>query len=164
MTSDRSGEPPTTNFTVRIRRGERADVPVLFELIQELAAYERAAHEVTNTPEQLARDGFGENPLFGVLVAEVEGVVVGMSLYYFRYSTWKGKRLYLEDLIVKPAYRGLGLGTQLLDATVEEARQTACSGLMWQVLDWNEPSIKFYEKYGARLDGEWINCHLDFKL
>lgn len=159
MTSDPY---PMTNPTTRIRRGERSDVPALFELIQELAEYERAADEVTNAPEQLARDGFGETPLFGVLVAEVGGTVVGMSLYYFRYSTWKGKRLYLEDLIVKPAFRGLGLGKQLLDATVAEARRTECTGLMWQVLDWNEPSIEFYKKYGARLDGEWINCHLEF--
>lgn len=156
-----TNQQPTENQSARIRPGERRDVPALFALIQELAVYERAPHEVTNTPEQLARDGFGENPLFGVLVAEVEGTVVGMSLYYFRYSTWKGKRLYLEDLIVQPPYRGWGLGKQLLDATVAEARRTQCTGLMWQVLDWNTPSIRFYEKYGARLDGEWINCHLD---
>jgi GNAT superfamily N-acetyltransferase len=162
MTSDQL--PVTNNRSARIRRGERSDVPALFELIQELAEYERAPHEVTNTPEQLERDGFGENPVYGVLVAEVEGTVVGMSLYYVRYSTWKGKRLYLEDLIVKPEYRGLGLGKQLLDATVEEARRTNCTGLMWQVLDWNEPSIEFYKKYGARLDGEWINCHLEFRV
>jgi GNAT superfamily N-acetyltransferase len=148
-------------MTTHIRPGARTDVPALFELIEELAAYERAPHEVTNTPEQLERDGFGENPLYGVLVAEADGRVVGMSLYYYRYSTWKGKRLYLEDLIVKPDFRGHGLGKQLLDATVAVARQMGCTGLMWQVLDWNEPSIQFYQKYGARLDGEWINCHLD---
>ncbi|PQA60272.1 MULTISPECIES: GNAT family N-acetyltransferase [Siphonobacter] len=144
-----------------IRRATPADVPSIYQLIVELAEYEKALHEVKNTPEQLLKDGFGEQPLYGTIVAEVNGEVVGMSLYYYRYSTWKGKRLYLEDLIIKEAYRGYGLGKRLLEATVEEARQTQCSGLMWQVLDWNEPSIEFYKKFGAKLDGEWINCHVD---
>lgn len=144
-----------------IRRATPADVPSIYQLIVELAEYEKALHEVKNTPEQLLKDGFGEQPLYGTIVAEVKGEVVGMSLYYYRYSTWKGKRLYLEDLIIKEAYRGYGLGRRLLEATVEEARQTQCSGLMWQVLDWNEPSIEFYKKFGAKLDGEWINCHVD---
>lgn len=144
-----------------IRRATPADVPSIYQLIVELAEYEKALHEVKNTPEQLLKDGFGEQPLYGTIVAEVNGEVVGMSLYYYRYSTWKGKRLYLEDLIIKEAYRGYGLGKRLLEATVEEARQTQCSGLMWQVLDWNEPSIEFYKKFGAKLDGEWINCHID---
>ncbi len=144
-----------------IRRAMPADVPSIYQLIVELAEYEKALHEVKNTPEQLLKDGFGEQPLYGTIVAEVNGEVVGMSLYYYRYSTWKGKRLYLEDLIIKEAYRGYGLGKRLLEATVEEARQTQCSGLMWQVLDWNEPSIEFYKKFGAKLDGEWINCHID---
>lgn len=144
-----------------IRRATPADVPSIYQLIVELAEYEKALHEVKNTPEQLLKDGFGEQPLYGTIVAEVSGEVVGMSLYYYRYSTWKGKRLYLEDLIIKEAYRGYGLGKRLLEATVEEARQTQCSGLMWQVLDWNEPSIEFYKKFGAKLDGEWINCHVD---
>ncbi|OZI09496.1 GNAT family N-acetyltransferase [Siphonobacter sp. BAB-5385] len=144
-----------------IRRATPADVPSIYQLIVELAEYEKALQEVKNTPEQLLKDGFGEQPLYGTIVAEVNGEVVGMSLYYYRYSTWKGKRLYLEDLIIKEAYRGYGLGKRLLEATVEEARQTQCSGLMWQVLDWNEPSIEFYKKFGAKLDGEWINCHID---
>lgn len=144
-----------------IRRATPADVPSIYQLIVELAEYEKALHEVKNTPEQLLKDGFGEQPLYGTIVAEVSGEVVGMSLYYYRYSTWKGKRLYLEDLIIKEPYRGYGLGKRLLEATVEEARQTQCSGLMWQVLDWNEPSIEFYKKFGAKLDGEWINCHVD---
>ncbi|PKK35469.1 GNAT family N-acetyltransferase [Siphonobacter sp. SORGH_AS_0500] len=144
-----------------IRKATPEDVPSIYQLIVELAEYEKALHEVINTPEQLLKDGFGENPLFGTIIAEVKGEVVGMSLYYYRYSTWKGKRLYLEDLIIKEAFRGYGLGKRLLEATVEEARQTECSGLMWQVLDWNEPSIEFYKKFGAKLDGEWINCHFD---
>ncbi|MFT4033008.1 MAG: GNAT family N-acetyltransferase [Siphonobacter sp.] len=143
-----------------IRQATPEDVPAIYQLIVELAEYEKALHEVINSPEQLLKDGFGEHPLYGTIIAEVDGEVVGMSLYYYRYSTWKGKRLYLEDLIVKEAHRGSGLGKKLLDATVEEARRTECSGLMWQVLDWNEPSIEFYKRYGASLDGEWINCHL----
>lgn len=147
---------------IKIRKGTPEDVPQAFELIKELALFEKAPEQVTNTPEMMLKDGFGPEPIFGLFVAEVDGRIVGLSLYYYRYSTWKGKRLYLEDLIVTEAMRGYGLGKKLLDKTVEEARQTNCTGMMWQVLDWNEPAIKFYESYGARLDGEWINCHLDF--
>ncbi|GAB3900900.1 GNAT family N-acetyltransferase [Larkinella knui] len=145
-----------------IRKGIPTDVPQLFELVQELALYEKAPHEVTNTPEQMLKDGFGENPLFGVLVAEVENKIVAMSLYYYRYSTWKGKRLYLEDIIVNEAFRGQGLGKALFDATIETARQTDCTGMMWQVLDWNEPAIQFYKQFNTRFDTGWWNCHLDF--
>ncbi len=148
---------------IHIRKGTREDVPRVFELVQELALYEKAPEQVLNTAAQMVEDGFGENPIFGLLVAEVNGRIEGISLYYIRYSTWKGKRLYLEDLIVTETMRGHGLGKLLLDATVAEARATHCTGMMWQVLDWNEPSIAFYEKYGASLDGEWLNCHLDFK-
>lgn len=147
---------------ITIRKGTPEDIPQAFELIKELALFEKAPEQVTNTPEMMLKDGFGPEPIFGLFVAEVDGSIVGLSLYYYRYSTWKGKRLYLEDLIVTEAMRGYGLGKKLLDITVEEARQTHCTGVMWQVLDWNEPAIKFYESYGARLDGEWINCHLDF--
>jgi len=146
---------------ITIRKGTPDDVPQVFELVQELALYERAPEQVTNTPEMMLKDGFGPEPIFGLFVAEVDAKIVGISLYYFRYSTWKGKRLYLEDLIVTESMRGHGLGKMLLDTTVQEAKDTNCTGVMWQVLDWNEPSIKFYERYGARLDGEWINCHLD---
>lgn len=147
---------------ITIRKGTPDDVPQVFQLVQELALFERAPEQVTNTPEMMLKDGFGPEPIFGLFVAEVDGRVVGISLYYFRYSTWKGKRLYLEDLIVTESMRGYGLGKMLLDKTVQEAHDTQCTGVMWQVLDWNEPAIKFYESYGARLDGEWINCHLDF--
>ncbi len=147
---------------IKIRKGTPEDVPQVFELVQELALFEKAADQVSNTPEQMLEDGFGPNPIYGLLVAEVDGKIVGISMYYTRYSTWKGKRLYLEDLIVTESMRGSGLGKMLLDATIVEARATQCTGVMWQVLDWNEPAIKFYERYGARLDAEWINCHLDF--
>ena len=147
---------------IKIRKGTPEDVPQVFELVQEVALFEKAADQVGNTPEQMLEDGFGPNPIYGLLVAEVDGKIVGISMYYTRYSTWKGKRLYLEDLIVTESMRGSGLGKMLLDATIVEARATQCTGVMWQVLDWNEPAIKFYERYGARLDAEWINCHLDF--
>lgn len=145
-----------------LRKGRPDDVPQVFDLIRELAVFEKAPDQVTNTPDQLLRDGFGENPIFGLLVAETEEVLVGISLYYFRYSTWKGKRLYLEDLIVTESWRGKGIGEALLDATIDEARATQCTGLTWQVLDWNEPAINFYKKFGARFDAEWVNVHVDF--
>jgi GNAT superfamily N-acetyltransferase len=149
-------------MNIQVRKGTPEDVPQVFKLVQELAVYEKAADQVSNTPEQMLEDGFGPNPIYGLLVAEVDGKIVGISMYYTRYSTWKGKRLYLEDLIVTESMRGSGLGKMLLNATIAEARATQCTGVMWQVLDWNEPAIKFYESYGARLDAEWINCHLDF--
>lgn len=149
-------------MSVIIRKGIREDVPVMFELIKELALYEKALEQVTNTVEQMYLDGFGENPIFGSIVAEVEGSVVGLALYYYRYSTWKGKRLYLEDLIVSEKMRGKGLGEQLLEATIQQAKDDSCTGVMWQVLDWNEPAINFYKKFGTKMDGEWINVHLDF--
>ena len=148
-------------MSIIIRESVREDVPAMFELIKELALYEKAPEQVTNTIEQMYLDGFGENPIFGTIVSEVDGLVVGMALYYFRYSTWKGKRLYLEDLIVSETMRGKGLGEKLLEATIEQARKTACTGLMWQVLDWNEPAINFYKKFGARFDEEWLNVHID---
>lgn len=150
----------TVNYV--LRPGQPADVPQVFALVQELALFEKAPEQVTNTPEAMLRDGFGPNPLYGLIVAEAEGRIVGMSLYYFRYSTWKGKRLYLEDLIVTEAWRGRGLGEALLTATIEKARAENCTGLMWQVLDWNQPAITFYQKFGARFDEEWVNVHVDF--
>lgn len=150
-------------MSIIIRDALREDVPAMFELIKELALYEKAPDQVTNTVEQMYVDGFGENPIYGTIISEVEGEIVGMALYYSRYSTWKGKRLYLEDLIVSETMRGRGLGEKLLNAIIEKASQTACTGLMWQVLDWNEPAINFYKKFGARFDEGWVNVHIDFK-
>jgi GNAT superfamily N-acetyltransferase len=149
---------------ISIRPGTPADVPQVFDLIVELAVYEEAAHEVTNTPAQLLEDGFGPNPLYGLLVAEDEETLklVGIALYYYRYSTWKGKRLYLEDIIVTESHRGQGLGKELLDSTIEQAKTSGCTGMMWQVLDWNKPAIGFYKQFGTRFDDGWTNCHLDF--
>jgi GNAT superfamily N-acetyltransferase len=144
-----------------IRQGLEPDVPAAFELIKELAIYEKAADQVSNTIEKMLEDGFGTNPIFGFLVAEINGQIVGMSLYYYRYSTWKGKRLYLEDLIVTEAMRGQGLGEKLLQETITIAQQKSCTGLMWQVLDWNSPAINFYDKFGVHYDKGWYNVHLD---
>lgn len=149
-------------MNVIIRNGLKADVPAIMGLVKELAIYEKAENEVSNTIEQMEIDGFGENPIFQFIVAELNGEVIGMSLYYFRYSTWKGKRLYLEDYIITEKYRGIGAGKLLFDATIDQAHKTNCTGMMWQVLDWNEPAINFYKKYPTRFDAEWFNCHLDF--
>ncbi len=147
---------------MNIRPAQRADIPRVHQLICELAAYEKAREQVETTPAILERDGFGEAPLYRLLVADDDGEIVGIALSYFRYSTWKGKRLYLEDLIVTETARGKGTGKALLQATIELARQTACSGLMWQVLDWNAPAIAFYQKFDVRIEEEWNTVHLDF--
>ncbi len=147
---------------MRIRQGEERDLGSVLDLIKELATYEKSLDQVENTVDRMIKDGFGDRPVFGFLVAEVDGKVVGTSIYYYRYSTWKGKRMYMEDLVVNESHRGNGVGQLLFDETVKVARETDCTGMMWQVLDWNEPAINFYKKYRTTFDQEWINCHLDF--
>ena len=147
--------------TVTIRKGVKNDLPRVLELVKELAAFERAPDEVTNTLAQMEEDGFGRNPAFGFFVAERADFIVGLSLYYYRYSTWRGRRLYLEDIIVTEKERGSGIGKRLFNITMQFALDENCTGMEWQVLDWNEPAITFYKKYGSKLDGEWINCSLD---
>ena len=120
-----------------IREGRKQDLARVLELIKELAEYERAPHEVTNTIERLEEDGFVPHPVYGFFVAESEGAIIGISLYYWRYSTWKGKRLYLEDIIVTESQRGKGAGQHLFKRTMEKALEENCTGMMWQVLDWN---------------------------
>lgn len=146
-----------------IRQGNKEDLPSALELIRELAIYEKAEEQVVNTVEMMEKDGFGSHPVFGFIVAEEpDGEIVGMSMYYYRYSTWKGKRMYLEDLIVKEAKRGSGVGKLLFERTIEIGKETGCTGMMWQVLDWNEPAINFYKKYDSNLEDGWINCNLEF--
>lgn len=147
---------------IHLRKAIAEDVPEILKLVRELAEYEHAPNEVTNTEERMMREGFGDQPAFECILAEDAGKVVGMSLYYFRYSTWKGKRLYLEDIVVYPEARGKGVGALLFEKTIQIAHETDCSGMMWQVLDWNEPAINFYKKYPTRMEGGWLNCHLDF--
>ena len=146
---------------INIRHGKKEDLPRVLELVKELAEYERAPHEVTNTVSLMEEDGFGAHPVYGFFVAETEDGIVGLSLYYWRYSTWKGKRLYLEDIIVTKQERGKGTGKLLFDRTMQKALEENCTGMMWQVLEWNEPAINFYKKYGSRLDSEWVNCNLE---
>jgi GNAT superfamily N-acetyltransferase len=143
-----------------IRRGVYDDLAEILGLIKELAEYERAPNEVRITLSQLQQDGFGPRPLFEFLVAEVEAKIVGMVFFYYRYSTWKGKFLYLEDFVVRMDLRGKGIGSQLFRALMEVSQTEDCVGMTWQVLDWNEPALNFYRKYGARLDGEWTNGRL----
>src|SRR6187401_2616515 len=121
-----------------IREGSKEDLPTVLDLIKELAEYEKAPHEVTNTIAMMEHDGFGPNPVYGFFVAESENRIVGLSLYYWRYSTWKGKRLYLEDIIVTEKERGKKIGKFLFERTMQHTLDEDCSGMMWQVLDWNE--------------------------
>lgn len=144
-----------------IRQGTKADLPAIYDLIMELAIYEKAAEEVENSIERMEEDGFGEKPVFEFFVAEEGGEVVGTAIFYYRYSTWKGKAIYLEDLVVKEAKRGKGYGKLLLDAIVDKAKKENCKQVRWQVLDWNEPAIGFYKSLGATIDEEWFNCTLD---
>jgi len=143
-----------------VRKGRKEDIKQVYDLILELAHYENAPGEVKTTIEEMTEDGFGSNPVFGFIVAENSEGIIGVSLYYFRYSTWKGKLLYIEDLIVTKNHRRRGVGTRLMEASIEEAKKEKCNGVQWQVLEWNEPAIKFYEKYKPVLDGEWINCRI----
>ncbi|MFC7667376.1 GNAT family N-acetyltransferase [Hymenobacter humi] len=145
-----------------LRRGVETDLPQVLALIQELAVYERAPEAVTNTLVAMQRDGFGPAPIFGFFVLEnTAAEIVGIALFYTAYSTWKGRMLYLEDLVVtEPARRG-GLGRLLFDAVVAEARATGAVRMKWQVLDWNEPAIAFYKKLGATIENEWLNGNLD---
>jgi GNAT superfamily N-acetyltransferase len=149
-------------MSVIIRKGTPADLPAAHQLIIELAIYEKAENEVITTPEQMLQDGFGNQPAFGFYVAEQadNGTIVGMALYYTRYSTWKGRCLYLEDLIVTQSQRGKGIGKLLFDAMVQESLDQGMALMTWQVLEWNTPAIEFYKRLGAHLDGEWINGKL----
>ena len=147
---------------IAIREGKEEDLPRVFELMTELAAYENGLDQVSNTVEKMKEDGFGKNPIYGLIVAENESGIIGSAIYYYRYSTWKGKRMYLEDLIVTEKERGAGAGKMLFDKMLEIAKKTDCTGMMWQVLDWNEPAINFYKKYNTRFEGEWVNCNIDF--
>jgi len=143
-----------------IRRALAADCPRLLELVQELADYEKAPDEVTVTLEHFTESGFGTNPVWWAFAAEVNGSVEGFALYYIRFSTWKGQRMYLEDILVTEKMRGKGLGNLLFEALKTEAASKGFSGINWQVLDWNEPAIHFYKKFNASFDGEWINCSI----
>lgn len=146
---------------IEIRKARIEDVPAIYDLVKELALFEKAPEEVSSSFDDFIQNGFQENPIFAANLIFFEGKLAGFALWYFRFSTWKGKRLYLEDLYIKEEFRSLGLGKMLLDETVLEAKRTQCTGMMWQVLDWNEPAIQFYSKYGVKFDAGWLNVHLD---
>ena len=147
---------------IQIRRAKKSDCVRLLELIQELAVYEKAPDEVTVTLAHFEESGFGTNPVWWAFVAEVNGVVVGLALYYIRYSTWKGQRMYLEDILVTEEMRGKKIGSMLFDQLIQEAKDKKLKGMNWQVLEWNEPAINFYKKYNASFDPEWVNCSINF--
>lgn len=147
-------------MNITIRRAEIKDCPRILELIRELALYERAPQEVTVTLPEMEQAGFGKNPVWNGLVAIADGIIVGMAIYYVRYSTWKGCRMYLEDILVTESYRGKGIGKLLFDELMQECKRKNFAGMVWQVLDWNEPAINFYKKYNASFDGEWLNSAL----
>lgn len=148
-------------MAITIRRAEKEDCIRLMELINELAVFEKAPQEVTVTMDHFIESGFGPNPVWWAFVAEEDGRIEGVALYYIRYSTWKGQRMYLEDIIVTEKMRGRGLGKLLFDRLVKEAREKKFSGVVWQVLDWNESAINFYKRYNARFDSGWVNCAID---
>ena len=146
---------------INIRKAVKDDCQSMMQLIKELAVYEKAPEEVTVSFDHFVESGFGERPVWWAFVAEVDEKVVGFALYYIRYSTWKGQRLYLEDILVNEPFRGKGIGKLLFDRLLKEVEEKKFSGMVWQVLDWNEPAINFYKKYaGVSFDNEWVNCSL----
>lgn len=148
---------------VLIRKAVKEDCARMMELVHELAVYEKAPEQVTVDFEHFVQSGFGPQPVWWAFVAEIDNTVQAFALYYVRYSTWKGQRMYLEDLLVTEKMRGKGIGKLLFDALFEECRQRKFTGMMWQVLDWNEPAINFYKKIPAvQFDGEWVNCSVNF--
>ncbi|ANH82297.1 GNAT family acetyltransferase [Niabella ginsenosidivorans] len=155
---------------ITIRRAVAADCKRILELVRELAVYEKAPQEVTVSLAHFTESGFGPNPVWWAFVAtsfslsaggEPKETIHGFALYYIRFSTWKGKAMYLEDILVTEKMRGHKIGTLLFDRLFEEAREKGFRRICWQVLEWNEPAINFYKKYNASFDGEWINCAVD---
>ena len=146
---------------MNIRKGKKEDMHGVLALIQELAVFEKEPDAVLITEEDLVRDGFGENPLFQVFVAEVDNDIVGIALFYYRYSTWKGKTIHLEDLVVKDSMRGTGLGYALYSEIIKQAKKDQVRRIDWNVLDWNTTAIEFYKKSGANVLDEWRVAQMD---
>lgn len=146
---------------MNIRRAKQKDCKRLLELIHELAIYEKAPDEVTVSLAHFEESGFGKNPVWWGFVAEENNLIHGFALYYIRYSTWKGQRMYLEDIIVTEEMRGKKIGSLLFDRLIEEAKEKKLNGIVWQVLSWNESAINFYKKYQATFDDEWVNVSID---
>ncbi len=148
-----------------IRRAQREDCSAMLELIRELAVYEKAPDEVTVDPLHFEESGFGLNPVWWAFVVEnQEKKVAAFALYYIRYSTWKGQVMYLEDILVTETMRGKGIGKMLIERLIQEAKELGFKRISWQVLDWNEPAINFYKKFGAKFDPEWVNVTIEIPL
>ena len=154
-------ETPNPKPQIFIRRAVKEDCARILELVEELAEYERAPDEVTVSLKHFEESGFGDTPVWWAFVAELDGKVEGFALYYIRFSTWKGQRMYLEDFLVTEKLRGQGIGKELFDKLLVEAKEKGFNGIVWQVLEWNESAINFYKKYNASFDGEWINCAIN---
>lgn len=149
-------------MSILIRRAKKEDCVAMLGLIKELAIYEKAPNEVTVTLTHFEESGFGPHPVYWAFVAVLNQEVVGMALYYIRYSTWKGQRMYLEDFIVSEDKRGNKIGELLFNRLIVEAKEKKLCGIVWQVLEWNTPAIHFYKKYNATFDNEWVNCTINF--
>lgn len=148
-------------MNVIIRKGEKKDLPGVLALIHELAEFEKAPDAVTNSVALMEEDGFGEKPVFRFHVAELEGKIIGIAVYFVKYSTWKGKGLYLDDIVITEKFRSKGVGKKLFDVYVEEAKKIGAKQLHWQVLDWNVRAIEFYKRLDARIEPEWLDCKID---
>ncbi|MEN9703540.1 MAG: Diamine N-acetyltransferase [Bacteroidota bacterium] len=146
---------------IDIRKASKEDINLVRELVMELAIFEKAPEEVTSQLEDYIQEGFSDNPLFTANLIYLNDELAGFSLWYYRFSTWKGRRFYLEDLYIKESFRGKGLGRRLINEAIAEAKRTKCTGMMWQVLDWNQPAIDFYNTLGVKMDAGWLNVHLD---
>ncbi|MGH2644523.1 MAG: GNAT family N-acetyltransferase [Chitinophagaceae bacterium] len=158
-------------MSILIRRARKEDCSRILELVKELAEYEKTPEEVSVTLEHFADSGFGNHPVWWAYVAEENAaseqekggrILVGCALYYIRFSTWKGQRMYLEDIIVSKDHRGKGIGKRLFERLIEEGKEKKLHGMVWQVLEWNESAINFYKKYNASFDPEWLNGSIDF--
>ena len=146
---------------MNIRKGNPEDMKSVLELIRELAIFEKEPDAVLISEEDLVRDGFGENPLFQVFVAEADTEIVGIALYYYRYSTWKGRTIHLEDLIVKEKMRGTGLGSALYSEIIKQGKKDKVRRIEWNVLDWNTPAVNFYKNSGAKVLEDWRVVQMD---
>jgi GNAT superfamily N-acetyltransferase len=141
----------------KIRKGVETDLEHVLNMVKELAIFEGAPEEVSNTLEMMQ----SQRDLFDFHIAEINNHYVGFALYHYTYSTWKGKSLYLEDLFVRASHRGKGIGSALLNLVFNVAYNNNCQRLRWQVLDWNQSAIAFYKKRGATISSEWLNCDFD---
>ena len=146
---------------IDIRKAEPNDFVQVYELIRELAVFENEPNEPSNSLKKFVEEGTSKNPRFQVLVADVKGDIVGIALYYYGYSSWKGSMLYLDDLVVKKSYQKHGIGKKLMDELISIAKEERISQVRWHVLDWNENAINFYKKYPVTFDKVWITVKIE---